>query len=186
MFGTLVDFIEKSGTEHFKLLIDGKWVDPTTSKTLDVINPATEEVCGKIALGSAAGLSVQSYIQSSTLGAFSAADAMFAPVVNRFHVYELTRNPGSLAYMDAVKTHPAFAKWQEAALKESLTALQQKLQGKVKGPIVAHCHEWLAGFTLLYLRAEEERQARARREAEELAARERLERERAEQLALFG
>ncbi|MEK1924020.1 MAG: glutathione S-transferase C-terminal domain-containing protein, partial [Rhizobium giardinii] len=52
-------------------------------------------------------------------GRFTAADAMFAPVVNRFEVYDLTRNPGSLAYMDAVKTHPAFAKWQEAALQET-------------------------------------------------------------------
>ncbi|KQY13820.1 glutathione S-transferase family protein [Rhizobium sp. Root482] len=52
-------------------------------------------------------------------GRFSAVDAMFAPVVNRFEIYDLTRNPGSLEYMDAVKTHPAFRKWQEAALAES-------------------------------------------------------------------
>jgi glutathione S-transferase len=51
-------------------------------------------------------------------GAFSAADAMFAPVVSRFEVYDLTRNPVSLEYMDAVKTHPAFRKWQEAAIAE--------------------------------------------------------------------
>lgn len=52
-------------------------------------------------------------------GRFTAADAMFAPVVNRFEVYDLTRNPGSLEYMDAVKTHPAFQKWQGAALAET-------------------------------------------------------------------
>ena len=52
-------------------------------------------------------------------GRFTATDAMFAPVVNRFEIYDLTRNPGSLAYMDAVKTHPAFRKWQAAALAES-------------------------------------------------------------------
>ena len=52
-------------------------------------------------------------------GSFTAADAMFAPVVNRFEIYDLTRNPRSLEYMDAVKTHPAFRKWQEAALKET-------------------------------------------------------------------
>lgn len=51
-------------------------------------------------------------------GAFSAADAMFAPVVSRFEAYDLTRNPVSLEYMDAVKTHPAFRKWQEAAIAE--------------------------------------------------------------------
>ncbi|MFN3523522.1 MAG: aldehyde dehydrogenase family protein [Phenylobacterium sp.] len=40
--------------EYLKFYIDGQWVDPVELKTLDVINPATEEVCGKIALGSAA------------------------------------------------------------------------------------------------------------------------------------
>jgi len=40
--------------EYLKFYIDGKWVDPVELKTLDVENPATEEVAGKIALGSAA------------------------------------------------------------------------------------------------------------------------------------
>ncbi len=37
--------------EYLKFYIDGKWVEPASLKTLDVINPATEEVAGKIALG---------------------------------------------------------------------------------------------------------------------------------------
>ncbi len=40
--------------EYLQFYIDGKWVDPVEPKTLDVINPATEEVAGKIALGTAA------------------------------------------------------------------------------------------------------------------------------------
>jgi aldehyde dehydrogenase (NAD+) len=40
--------------EYLKFYIDGKWVEPTDLKTLDVENPATEEVVGKIALGNAA------------------------------------------------------------------------------------------------------------------------------------
>jgi len=41
--------------EYLKFYIDGEWVDPAEGlKTLDVENPATEEVCGRIALGSAA------------------------------------------------------------------------------------------------------------------------------------
>jgi len=40
--------------EYLKFYIDGQWVDPVEPKTLDVINPATEEVAGKISLGSAA------------------------------------------------------------------------------------------------------------------------------------
>ncbi len=34
--------------------INGEWVDPVDPKFLDVINPATEEVAGRVALGSAA------------------------------------------------------------------------------------------------------------------------------------
>jgi aldehyde dehydrogenase (NAD+) len=40
--------------EYLKFYIGGQWVDPVELKTLDVINPATEQVSGKIALGSAA------------------------------------------------------------------------------------------------------------------------------------
>lgn len=40
--------------KYLKFYIDGQWVDPVEVKTLDVINPATEEVCGHISLGSAA------------------------------------------------------------------------------------------------------------------------------------
>ena len=40
--------------EYLKFYIDGQWVEPSEKKTLDVINPATEQVCGKIALGTAA------------------------------------------------------------------------------------------------------------------------------------
>jgi aldehyde dehydrogenase (NAD+) len=40
--------------ECLKFYIDGQWVDPAEQKTLDVENPATEQVCGKIALGSVA------------------------------------------------------------------------------------------------------------------------------------
>ena len=38
--------------ERLQFYIDGAWVDPATPKTLDVINPATEEPCGRISLGS--------------------------------------------------------------------------------------------------------------------------------------
>ncbi len=40
--------------DYRKFYIDGAWVDPAAAKTLDVINPATEAVCGTISMGSAA------------------------------------------------------------------------------------------------------------------------------------
>ncbi|TCQ06836.1 glutathione S-transferase [Rhizobium sp. PP-F2F-G36] len=52
-------------------------------------------------------------------GRFTAADAMFAPVVNRLEIYALTQDPVSLAYMAAVKAHPAFLAWQTDALAET-------------------------------------------------------------------
>ena len=39
--------------DYLKFYIDGKWVDPVAPKTLDVINPATEGVAGRISLGGA-------------------------------------------------------------------------------------------------------------------------------------
>jgi aldehyde dehydrogenase (NAD+) len=40
--------------EYLQFYIDGRWVDPVEPKTLDVINPATEKVAGRISLGGAA------------------------------------------------------------------------------------------------------------------------------------
>ena len=39
--------------EKLHFYIDGQWVDPAEPRTLDVVNPATEEVYGRISLGSA-------------------------------------------------------------------------------------------------------------------------------------
>jgi aldehyde dehydrogenase (NAD+) len=40
--------------EYMQFYIDGQWVDPVTPASMDVINPATEQVCGHISAGSAA------------------------------------------------------------------------------------------------------------------------------------
>ena len=40
--------------DYLKFYINGAWVDPVAPKTLDVINPATEAVAGRISMGSAA------------------------------------------------------------------------------------------------------------------------------------
>ena len=40
--------------ERLQFYIDGKWVDPVTPKTIDVINPANEEAFARISLGSKA------------------------------------------------------------------------------------------------------------------------------------
>ena len=51
-------------------------------------------------------------------GAFSAADAMYAPVVTRLDTYDFDVTPKTRTYMDAVLAHPAFQAWRNAALNE--------------------------------------------------------------------
>jgi glutathione S-transferase len=51
-------------------------------------------------------------------GAFCAADAMFAPVVNRFEIYDLVTDQAVLDYMAAMKEHSAWKAWETVALAE--------------------------------------------------------------------
>ena len=57
--------------EMLKFYINGQWVDPHTPNPLDVINPATEEVCGRISMGSVADV-------NDAVAAANAAAASFA------------------------------------------------------------------------------------------------------------
>ena len=52
------------------------------------------------------------------VGTFGAADAMYAPVVSRFHTYDVAVGAAARAYMDAVMALPTWAEWYAAALKE--------------------------------------------------------------------
>jgi glutathione S-transferase len=51
-------------------------------------------------------------------GAFSAADAMYAPVVMRFKTYAVKLSPESQRYCDAMQGAPGVRAWVEDALKE--------------------------------------------------------------------
>lgn len=53
-------------------------------------------------------------------GAFSGADAMYAPVVHRFRTYAIDVTPAVRSYMDAMMALPAFAEWTNAGLAETL------------------------------------------------------------------
>lgn len=59
--------------------------------------------------------------------AFGAADAMFAPVVNRFDIYRLSDKADVLAYMDAVKGVPAWQEWENAAREEPWTVADDEV-----------------------------------------------------------
>lgn len=57
--------------EYLKFYINGEWVEPTEAKTLDVINPANEEVCGKISLGNATDVDKAVKAARAAFGAWS-------------------------------------------------------------------------------------------------------------------
>ena len=52
-------------------------------------------------------------------GAFSGADAMYAPVATRIRTYAIEVDEVAGAYVDAIHAHPAFLAWKEAGLKET-------------------------------------------------------------------
>lgn len=60
-------------------------------------------------------------------GAFSAADAMYAPVVTRLDTYGIAVDPVSQAYMQAVLDLPGYREWLAAALTESWIVAQDEV-----------------------------------------------------------
>jgi glutathione S-transferase len=51
-------------------------------------------------------------------GAFSAADAMYAPLVTRLDTYSIALDATTRAYADAILVLPAFQEWRSAAMEE--------------------------------------------------------------------
>jgi len=52
-------------------------------------------------------------------GAFGAADAMYAPVIWRFHTYAVNLSAAARAYMDVMMALPAWREWRDAARRET-------------------------------------------------------------------
>ncbi len=52
-------------------------------------------------------------------GGFSAADAMFAPIVTRFETYSIPVDDDVRAYMDTVLSMPAFLEWKTVGVQEA-------------------------------------------------------------------
>jgi glutathione S-transferase len=60
-------------------------------------------------------------------GAFGAADAMYAPVVWRFHTYAVEVGTAARDYMRAMMALPAWAEWREAARREPWVLAQDEV-----------------------------------------------------------
>jgi glutathione S-transferase len=52
-------------------------------------------------------------------GEFSAADAMFAPLVTRLDTYSIAIDPTTRGYLESILALPAFIEWRDAALRET-------------------------------------------------------------------
>lgn len=57
--------------EHTKFYINGKWVDPVTPRTLEVLDPSTEEACATISLGSEADVDLAVAAAKAAFDSFS-------------------------------------------------------------------------------------------------------------------
>src|SRR5882757_5214954 len=58
--------------EYLKFYIDGQWVDPVEPSTADIENPATEQVAGRISIGSAADVDKAVTAARRAFGSWSA------------------------------------------------------------------------------------------------------------------
>lgn len=96
---------------NLKLKLKGKPATPEVQRDIDRIVEIWEEARRDFGQPSGAG----PYL----FGAFGIADAMFAPVVWRLHIYNVALPPVAAAYSAAVLAHPAVQEWYAAALQET-------------------------------------------------------------------
>ena len=94
---------------NLKFRLKGKPATPEVQRDTDRIIEISQEARSRFATGDGPWL----------FGDFSVADAMFAPIVCRFNVYNVPLPPLAAAYRDAVLAHPALQEWHAAALAES-------------------------------------------------------------------
>lgn len=117
--------------EMLQFYIDGKWVDPVTPNPFPVINPATEEVCGRISLGSAADVDLAvaaakrafaTYSQTSREQRIALLEAILAEFAKRYDdvadaIMEEMGAPRSLAREAQAASGPQHIKAALRALK---------------------------------------------------------------------
>lgn len=94
---------------NLKLKLRGKPATPEVQREIDRIVEIWSEARRDFAVGEGPYL----------FGDFSVADAMFAPIVWRFHIYNVPLDGVAAAYRDTLLAHPAMIEWYQAALLES-------------------------------------------------------------------
>ncbi len=94
---------------NLKLKLKGKSPAPEVQRDIDRVIEIWTEARTRFATADGPYL----------FGAFSVADAMYAPVVWRLHIYNVPLPPVAAAYSAAMLAHPAMVEWYEDALRES-------------------------------------------------------------------
>ena len=101
--------LRKAMPMNLKFKLKGKQADAAVQRDIDRIIEIWTEARTRFATPD------DSYL----FGAFSVADGMYAPVVWRFHVYNVPLPPVASAYRDVMLAHPAMQEWYAAALQET-------------------------------------------------------------------
>jgi glutathione S-transferase len=94
---------------NLKFTLKGKAPTPAVQRDIDRVIEIWEEARTQFAKGDAPYL----------FGDFSVADAMFAPVVWRLHIYNVPLSPTAAAYSEVMRSHPAMREWYAAGIRES-------------------------------------------------------------------
>jgi len=103
--------------EMLQFYIDGQWVDPVRANPLDVINPATEEVCGRISLGSVedVGKAVAAANRAAANFALSTREERIELLQSILDIYARRHDEMATAIMEEMGAPWALAKYAQAA-----------------------------------------------------------------------
>jgi len=83
--------------EYLTFYIGGQWVEPASAQTIEVLNPATEQVCGRVAAGSAEDVDRAVAAARSAFGTWSATTVADRLAVLRAVAAEYQRRRDDLA-----------------------------------------------------------------------------------------
>ncbi len=103
--------------EKLQFFVDGQWVDPLEPQTLDVVNPATEQVYGRISIGSAADVDVAVAAAKKAFETFSQTSIQERVdlLQNILDVFERRADEVAEAIMDEMGAPWGLAKYAQAA-----------------------------------------------------------------------
>jgi len=100
--------LRKAMPMNLKFQLKGKPADAAVQRDIDRISEIWMEARTQFATDGGPYL----------FGPFSVADGMYAPIVWRFHIYNVPLPPVAATYRDSLLDHPAMQEWYEAALQE--------------------------------------------------------------------